>query len=171
MYQRLKTHGRLAFVPILLSFLLSPVQAEDLRLGDVVEQALQRHPELGLSQSRQAVAERQMERSESLLAGDTAVQLRYKDDGLGSDNGLSEWGAGVEMPIWLPGQKASYRRLADSLSAEASAARQLLAWQESVRRDSVADLIHDLAVEGHATLDVQLEFNHPDSPASSSVDY
>jgi outer membrane protein TolC len=108
---------------------ISQIQAAELNLGEVVELALQRHPEVGLSQSRQAVADRQAERSQSLLAGDAAVQLRYKNDRLGSDNGLDEWGAGVEAPLWLPGQKASYRQLAEGLSAEAQAAQRLLAWR------------------------------------------
>ncbi len=86
-------------------------------------------PEFQVSQARQAVADRITERTGSLLAGDTSVNIRHKNDALGSDNGLREWGAGVEMPLWLPGQRDSYRQLAQGLGAEASASHQLLAWQ------------------------------------------
>lgn len=128
----------LAFVSILTSLLFYQGVASGESLGKVVNQALLRHPEAGLSQSRQAVAASEAERSSSLLAGDAAVQLRYKNDRLGSDTGLDEWGAGVEVPLWLPGQKASYRQLAEGIGAEAQATRQLLAWQ-------VAGEVRDLA--------------------------
>jgi outer membrane protein TolC len=98
-------------------------------MGDVVETALQRHPEFQVSQARQVVADRITERTGSLLAGDTTVNLRHKNDALGSDDGLREWGAGVEMPLWLPGQRDSYRQLAQGLGAEAEASHKLLAWQ------------------------------------------
>jgi outer membrane protein TolC len=94
----------------------------------VVELALQQHPEYQISQARQAVADRVLERTGSLLAGDAAVNLRHKNDSLGTDNGLSEWSAGLEMPIWLPGQKESYRQLAQGLGLQADASQQLLAW-------------------------------------------
>jgi outer membrane protein TolC len=100
-----------------------------MRLGEVVEAALQRHPEFTVSRARQAVADGFAERTDSLLAGETSVNLRHKSDALGSDNGLREWGAGLEAPLWLPGQRDSYRRLSQGLSAEAQASRQLLAWR------------------------------------------
>jgi outer membrane protein TolC len=98
-------------------------------LGEVVEAALQRQPEASVSQARQAVAEKVAARTDSLLAGETSVNLRHKNDAPGSNNGLREWGAGLEMPLWLPGQRASYRQLAQGLSAQAEASHQLLAWQ------------------------------------------
>lgn len=98
-------------------------------MAGVVQTALQRHPEYQVSQARQAAADRLTERTGSLLADDTTFNLRHKNDALGSDNGLREWGAGVDLPLWLPGQRDSYRQLAQGLGAEAEASHQLLAWQ------------------------------------------
>ncbi len=128
MHSRLIGIGRIPYLIIIFSIAVSQVQGAPLELGAVVELALQRHPEYQISQARQAVADRVLERTGSLLAGDAAVNLRHKNDSLGTDNGLSEWSAGLEMPIWLPGQKESYRQLAQGLGLEADASQQLLAW-------------------------------------------
>jgi len=114
---------------LVTQFALLPTLAQAASLGDAVDTALQRQPELSVSQARQAVAERVAERTGSLLAGETSVNLRHKSDALGSDNGLREWGAGLEAPLWLPGQRDSYRQLSQGLSAQAQASRQLLAWR------------------------------------------
>ncbi len=129
MHSRLIDIGRIPSVIIFFSMAISQAQGAAQDLADAVQTALQRHPEFRVSEARQAVAERVTDRTESLLAGDAAVSLRHKNDSLGTDNGLSEWGAGVEMPLWLPGQKESYRRLAEGLGSEAVAAQQLLAWK------------------------------------------
>ena len=126
----IKSVKQLTFASLMLGLTLLPLQAASAAgLGDIIQTTLERRPEYRVSQSRQAVAEGFNQQSRSLLAGDTAVTLRHKNDSLGSDNGLSEWGAGLEMPLWLPGQKSSYRELAQSLDTEALAAHKLLAWQ------------------------------------------
>jgi outer membrane protein TolC len=114
---------------LIAQFVLYPTTGSATSLGEVVETALQRNPEFSVSQARQAVAERVAESTNSLLAGETSVNLRHKSDALNSDNGLREWGVGLEAPLWLPGQRDSYRQLAQGLSAEADASHQLLAWQ------------------------------------------
>ncbi|MGD8931169.1 MAG: TolC family protein [Chromatiales bacterium] len=100
-----------------------------MRLDEVVETALQRRPEFSLSQARQAVADRVAERTDSLLAGESSINFRHKSDALGSNDGLREWAAGVAVPLWLPGQRNSYRQLAQGLGAEAEAGHKLLAWE------------------------------------------
>ena len=128
---RTKTNilGHWPDIVLIAQFVLYSATGSAASLGEVVKTTLQRQPEFSVSQARQTVADRIAERTDSLLAGETSVNLRHKNDALGSNNGLREWGAGLEMPLWLPGQRDSYRQLAQGLSAQADAAHRLLAWQ------------------------------------------
>lgn len=55
------------------------------------------------------------------FAGAPAVNVKYQTDAIGSGNGYREWEGGVELPLWLPGQRSAHRDEAEATLASADA--------------------------------------------------
>jgi len=114
---------RQACVWLLLLGLNSPLFAAS-PLAEMVSAALQRAPEGALSGAENDMAEALQRKSKQWLAGAPSTNLSYQSDAIGSELGYREWEAGIEMPLWLPGQADSFSREADR-SAEAADAMGL----------------------------------------------
>jgi cobalt-zinc-cadmium efflux system outer membrane protein len=97
-----------------------------LTLAGVVEQTWQRNPGLQVFQARLEQADALRTQADSVFAADPAFSLRHNNSGLGSRNGLSEWEWGLEMPIWLPGQRTARRRVAEQDRQGVAASEQAL---------------------------------------------
>ncbi len=98
-------------------------------LAQAVQAAFERYPEAGLAQviNEQGAAIRQQ--ASALLAGDPALVLRHESDAVTDDNGFRQWEGGLEMPLWLPGQRQQRSRVADATQGEGAATQRLQRWQ------------------------------------------
>jgi outer membrane protein TolC len=127
------TSARCGWLLLILVALLCPpgLQADSasLTLGQAVQAAFERYPEAGLAQviNEQGAAIRQQ--ASALLAGDPALVLRHESDAVTDDNGFRQWEGGLEMPLWLPGQRQRRSRVADATEGEGAATLRLQRWQ------------------------------------------
>ncbi len=76
-----------------------------LTLHSLIEQALPHYPSSQLLSAKKQALEAHQIQANSLLPGSAAIILRNQNDQLLSRNGETEWEAGVELPIWLSGQR------------------------------------------------------------------
>jgi outer membrane protein TolC len=100
-------------------------------LGEILDAAMRRTPGVEVPDALRAEGEARRDQADSLFAADPALVLRHQTDAIGDGNGLREWEAGLEAPLWLPGQKADRRREAGGLLDQANA-------YEALRRLTVA---------------------------------
>jgi len=117
---------------ILVTLLCVPgVQAESAppTLGQAVQAAFERYPEAGLAQAITEEGAAIRQQASGLLAGDPALVLRHESDAVTDDNGFRQWEGGLEMPLWLPGQRQRRSRVADATQGEGTATLQLQHWQ------------------------------------------
>lgn len=142
-----RTSSRLLAVAVLGFWLLTAVAAEPagnvvalnipesyrLSLGDVISSTYERNPSHPLFAARLNEAAAVRRQAGALFADDPAVQIRHNTGQVGNIEGLREWEWGVEMPLWLPGQKDARRRVADtrelSVTTSETALRLLIAQQ------------------------------------------
>jgi outer membrane protein, heavy metal efflux system len=67
--------------------------------------------------------------ADSLVANDPALRVKHLGDRLTEDTGYTEWEAMLDLPLWLPGQRAARRALAESLGLRADALDRFLRWE------------------------------------------
>ncbi|MAT65478.1 MAG: hypothetical protein CMN57_07510 [Gammaproteobacteria bacterium] len=96
-----------------------------LTLHQVVEAALTRHPDRDLPQSVKREAEALSRRGDALLAAPPAAALIAYTDRPTDDRGANEIEAGVELPLWRPGERAAARDLARHAGAQAETSREV----------------------------------------------
>jgi outer membrane protein TolC len=84
--------------------------SEGLSLHDVVEMTYQRNPQLEVIQARLKHVNALSKTTQNLWASDPAVNVNNYNDVLTGSTGLQEWEIGMELPIWLPGQKAARQK-------------------------------------------------------------
>lgn len=85
----------------------------ELSLHDVVEKTYQRNPRHEVMQARLNHADALNISSQSLWASDPSFSVNHYNDVLTGSDGLQEWEVGMELPIWLPGQKAARQKTAE----------------------------------------------------------
>ena len=98
-------------------------------LLDTIDGALAAYPDMQILVARKEQASAWSRRGDSWLRQPPALVVRYQSDRLGSDVGLEEYEAGVDMPLWNWGGRAAVRSLADALSFESEAAVRELRWR------------------------------------------
>ena len=79
--------------------------SSDLSLHDVVEKTYQRNPRIQVMQARMKHIDAQLKSAQSLWPDDPAFSVSHYNDEVMNSDGLLEWEVGMEMPLWLPGQK------------------------------------------------------------------
>ncbi len=97
-------------------------------LAALVDQALARSPNRQVLEARLGEAAALRRQAGSLWAADPAVALRHQTDGFMDQEGLREWEWGLELPLWLPGQRRAREQVAEQAgqaAAEASVALRL----------------------------------------------
>jgi len=106
-----------------------------LSLAAVVQATYQRNPTTQVLQARLDEAAAVRRQADSLIAGDAALQVRHNTGQVGNEEGLREWEWGIELPIWLPGQRQARRNEArqQRLAATASESALRLAVAGQVR--------------------------------------
>ncbi len=105
-------------------------------LREVVEQTLARNPTREVLIARLEEARALGRQAESLWAKDPSIALRHQNDAIGDAEGLREWEWGIELALWLPGQKGARQAVAQRAAASVSAAGSTL-------RLSVAGLVRE----------------------------
>ncbi|MDT4330446.1 TolC family protein [Methylomonas sp. MED-D] len=112
---------------------LDPIETDpQLSLPGLIEQTLEKYPDRLISEALSQEAEALTERSDSWVAGSTALQLGYMDDRIADDLGSREASAQVEITTWKWGQREAGQVVADR--AGAAAQKQLAAVKLEVVR-------------------------------------
>jgi cobalt-zinc-cadmium efflux system outer membrane protein len=124
---------RVMILPVVLPGVLYAATLPDrpagLSLAGVIRAGLERDPNAALSGAVKAEGEAIRTAASSLLAADPSLVLHHESDAVASDDGYRNWQGGVEMPLWLPGQRDRYRRVADATDQEAAALARLQHWR------------------------------------------
>jgi outer membrane protein TolC len=130
-----------------------------LTLSGTVDVALAAYPDMVALAARQLEADAWADRGGSWLADRPSMVLRYQTDRLGSDVGLDEYEAGIELPLWNWGGRDATQSFGAALLLEAAFARQALRWEVAgyVRMAlwdvALAENDHELAEQSLDTAD------------------
>jgi cobalt-zinc-cadmium efflux system outer membrane protein len=117
--------GRAAFLALCIA---TSATAQNVgNLGQAFESAWARQPEARAASLRQDAATAGLDSSSRWFAEPPSLELSLKTDQLNQDRGSREYEAGVALPLWLPGERAGTRALAETetlvLDARLAAAR------------------------------------------------
>jgi len=138
---------RVLMLPVVLPGVLFagalPDQPAGLSLAGVIRAGLERDPNAALPGAVQAEGEAIRSAASSLLAADPSLVLHHESDAVASDDGYRNWQGGVAMPLWLPGQRDRYRRVADATEQEAVALMRLQHWRMA---GDIRELLWSLAI-------------------------
>jgi len=107
-----------------------------LSLGQVIEAAFEKYPQSALVAAFENEAKALERRSASWIAGYPAVYLQWIDDRAFNDRGAVEIQTGYQIPVWMWGQRAASRAVAE----EATQSTALLA--RAIKHE-VAGLVRD----------------------------
>ncbi|MDM5181340.1 TolC family protein [Massilia sp. DJPM01] len=114
--------GALVVTPFIIPCVAGAVGTSPrITLHDLVEQAWQRSSPGRSQPSREAEVQANRELSSSWLAGQPVLGLSQRSDRFGSDRGLSESEVSVATSLWMPGQRAARRTLAEQTTREVHA--------------------------------------------------
>jgi outer membrane protein TolC len=128
-----------------------------LTLVETIDEALAVYPESLELPARSDEARAWSARGNSWLSGRPSLMVRYQTDRMGSDLGLDEYEAGMEMPLWGIGGRSAVRLFGDALSAESLAAESALRWEvaglvrQALWNIALAENDHELAEQAHDT--------------------
>lgn len=111
--------------------------SNDLSLHDVVEKTYQRNPRLEVMQARLKHVNALNISSQSLWASDPSFRVNHYNDVLTGSDGLQEWEVGMELPIWLPGQKAARQKTVEQN-------RSIITASEPALKLEIAGIVREL---------------------------
>lgn len=96
-----------------------------LTIAEVVRRTADHEPGAGVVAAMQAEATALRRNASRLLAGAPALAANHVNDRLWSDDGYRQWDAGLELPLWWPGQRRGRREIARAADGAASHAKQV----------------------------------------------
>jgi cobalt-zinc-cadmium efflux system outer membrane protein len=98
-----------------LATLVSTAQAAETppSLKQAFESAWVRQPEARAAGARRDAVGARRQTADGWLAEPPSLEISYKTDQLNRDQGSREYEAGLAMPLWLPGERAGQRALAE----------------------------------------------------------
>lgn len=102
---------------------------ETLQLATLLDSAVASHPYRQMVQARTETARAWDSQAQGWLSAAPAASLRYQSDQFQDNDGLEEWEAGLELPLWRWGQRTRVRNHAQELGQLATTADGLLRWQ------------------------------------------
>lgn len=112
-----------------------------LTLPAVVEAAYARSPRQSVLTAGSSLAAAREIQAGSTLPGAPALLARHQNDVIGSGRNQVEWEAGVEIPLWLPGQRSAREAVARGVRSGLDADRAGLKWQVAGQvRDAIWDV-------------------------------
>lgn len=94
---------------------------ETLDWETLLDAAVTAHPRQRELAARGAEAGAWRERSDNLLSGAPSLYMSHLSDRSRDDRGQMEYEAGVQLPLWRPGQRRAVRELAASAESESAA--------------------------------------------------
>jgi len=110
---------------------IQPEYSAQLSLASLTEKVYQRLPGKAGEDKYERLRQANDAVSGSLFAEPAVANLSHFNDAIGSSDGFQEWEAGIDLPLWLPGQKQKQQALSDKISAELPAYQQQLQLQAS----------------------------------------
>ncbi|MGA7799435.1 MAG: TolC family protein [Gammaproteobacteria bacterium] len=146
-----------------------------LGLAEVVKVAIQREPREGVVTAQQDEARALAQHGSSLISGSPSVALRHQNDTFGSNGGLREWEAGIELPLWRPGQRSASQTVArkaalgaqtygSELSLEVAGAVREALWNIDLRDRELAQARQDLKAAQALAKDIDRRVTLGDLP-------
>lgn len=109
---------------------------ESLTLGQTIEAALEKYPQSALIEAFENEAKALERRSASWIAGYPSIYLQWIDDKAFADRGAVEIQTGYQIPVWMWGQRAASKAVAER-------ARQSAALFVRAIKHEVAGLVRD----------------------------
>ncbi|MGX2038684.1 TolC family protein [Methylocaldum sp. MU1018] len=109
---------------------------ESLNLGQVIEAAFEKYPQSVLVAAFEDEAKALERRSASWIAGYPSIYLQWIDDRAFNDRGEVEIQTGYQIPVWMWGQRAASRAVAEE-------AKQSTALFARALKHEVAGLVRD----------------------------
>lgn len=107
----------------------------------VLERAVERNPQRHVLQAMDGEVQARYLHARGALPQAPAVSLRHQNDAIGSSRGEREWEAELEVPLWLPGQRAARASVAEGARSELASSREGLRLQVAgVLRDAMWDV-------------------------------
>lgn len=112
-----------------------------LSLRQVLDKTFERNPQQHLLNAMSGIAQARDTHARGLFPTAPAMTFRHQNDALGSGRGEREWEAEMEMPVWLPGQRAARENLAkDTVSGLGASRKGLMLQVAGVLRDALWDI-------------------------------
>jgi len=99
--------------------------SDSLTLQDVVKATLLRSPNNVVAKTKENNAAALSGRASSIFSDTPEISFNHQNDRIMSNQGLREWESSLDMPLWMPGQKAANRQKARMSSLEAAAYQKL----------------------------------------------
>ncbi|HPX88705.1 MAG TPA: TolC family protein [Methylophilaceae bacterium] len=91
---------------------------QQLTLTEVVRLSILRSPKQAEIQAGKGLVNAKNIQANSFLPSAPAVSAGLQNDAVGSNRNLSQWEVGLDLPIWLPGQKTARTTLAQGAQIE-----------------------------------------------------
>lgn len=112
-----------------------------LSVRTVLDKAVERNPQRHVLQAMDGEVQARYTHARSMLPLAPAVSLRHQNDAIGSGRGEREWEAELELPVWLPGQRAARENVAQGAQSELASSQDGLRLQVAgVLRDAIWDV-------------------------------
>lgn len=112
-----------------------------LTLREVLEKTFERNPQRHVLQAMDGEVQARYLHARGVLPLAPAISVRHQNDTVGSGRGEREWEAELELPVWLPGQRAARQAVATEAQTDLAATREALMLQVAgVLRDAVWDV-------------------------------
>ncbi|EGL55135.1 putative outer membrane protein [Methylophaga aminisulfidivorans MP] len=105
--------------------------AANLDLASLTDKVYQRLPGLLAEDKYRQLLQANDTYSQALFAEPVTGNLSLFSDEVGTGHGFQEWEGGVDLPLWLPGQKQQQQALSDKIAAELPAYQQALKLEAS----------------------------------------
>ena len=99
---------------VMILLLLAPPTHTEGTLRDAVERAWARQPGAQAQPARSEEFAAKREAAEALFPEPPSLSLGNRNDRLNRNDGVSEWDAGIALPLWLPGQQARQTSIANA---------------------------------------------------------
>jgi len=93
-------------------------RSDSVTMNGLVQQLYEQYSVYQIDHAYQQQATANTNLANRLFAEPISLSVTHYNDVIGSSDGLQEWEAGVEMPLWLPGQKQQQLKLSEHLLAE-----------------------------------------------------
>jgi outer membrane protein TolC len=126
-----------------LGWLAPAAQAAPPDLPAVIQAGYERYPQRTLGDAIHRQGDALRRQASSLLADDPAVTLRHENDAWTDSNGFRSWEGGLDLPLWLPGQRGRRGEVASATDLEADAVGRLQYWRVA---GEIRDLLWSLGI-------------------------